>query len=956
MAGGSWKSMAAALLLLADGGPGLAAEPIPAGAKLVPDPAVKIGTLANGMRYAVMQNGAPSGAVSIRLLFRVGSYDEADDELGFAHFIEHLAFRSTRRAPKGVLDNRYAAFGVTLGQDHNAYTTLDATVYRVDLPGNDPAGLRQVLEWLRDASDGIVFSQAAVDVERHVLEAEARARNTVLARVQRESSRFMGRELRVPARDPIGTPESIASAAPRALQAFHRRWYRPERATLIITGAVEPDQVARLAEELFTGWSGIGPAPERLAPPKVLPERAADALVVTEPSLPASVTACRLAPLDIERAPSFERIRRDLLSTLWTRILNARLARLTAAPGSGLLGSLAIATRDGPESRVACLVTVPAEGRWKESLAASQAELRRFASEGPTTAEVAEAIAGVTAEISAAQHEIRQTPALADQIVAAELTGRVIESPAETLATVETVAAGVGPDDINAAFAGDWTGSGPLITATLPTALDRAELLAAWQANEQAAPLAAYVDSEARDWSYDFGRKGRVRKRTVFADPGFVRLEYANGLVVNYKQTDFAPGEVEVRINLGHGLTGLTPETREAMTLGAGMLSLGGLGRLAPEEIENALGLTNWEFDFEPKAQSWLISDRAATEVVPKQMQLLAAFVSDPGFRAGIDEKLPTVIGMAYRMSSTDPAAVADQAFEAAVFPDLRSFPEPEQLLRWRAQDYARVLKPILTTSPLELTVVGDIDEKVLRQIVAKTLGALPNRPPLAPVAGPGPFRRFPEKLPAAAQAVHRGGPEKAGAMLVWPLYVASPERRSEEYALQIVSAVFRNRLIQRARMELGIVYAPTVGTRSPDHADQGYLAASFEAAPADLDRLIGITREIAREIAGGAITDKELVEAREPMLANGRQAIARNASWASALSDSSRSGEGIEEITRFEALAAGVTLDDARRAAATWLTRDPMVSVALPESGKPATAVTVPPVPASKAPVAAER
>src|SRR5436309_204875 len=112
-------------------GPARADKPIPAATAVAMDPAVKRGTLANGLRYAVMRNATPKGAVSIRLAMDVGSYLENDDELGYAHFIEHMAFRSTRQAPNGVLDNPFGALGVGFGRDQNAATTLTSTVYQV---------------------------------------------------------------------------------------------------------------------------------------------------------------------------------------------------------------------------------------------------------------------------------------------------------------------------------------------------------------------------------------------------------------------------------------------------------------------------------------------------------------------------------------------------------------------------------------------------------------------------------------------------------------------------------------------------------------------------------------------------------------------------------------------------------------------------------------------------------
>src|SRR3954471_22731919 len=122
-----------------------------------PDPAVLFGTLPNGFRYAVMQNKQPAGSVSVRLLVKVGSYEEAEDELGYAHFIEHMAFRSTRTAPAGILDNPFASMGVALGRDQNAFTTLETTVYGVDVPAANAEGLRKLLEWMRSSADGILF-------------------------------------------------------------------------------------------------------------------------------------------------------------------------------------------------------------------------------------------------------------------------------------------------------------------------------------------------------------------------------------------------------------------------------------------------------------------------------------------------------------------------------------------------------------------------------------------------------------------------------------------------------------------------------------------------------------------------------------------------------------------------------------------------------------------------------
>src|SRR4030095_8686427 len=65
------------------------------------DPAIKFGTLPNGMRYAIMKNTTPKGEVSIRLRIAAGSLYETEAQRGLAHFVEHMAFRGTTPAPGG---------------------------------------------------------------------------------------------------------------------------------------------------------------------------------------------------------------------------------------------------------------------------------------------------------------------------------------------------------------------------------------------------------------------------------------------------------------------------------------------------------------------------------------------------------------------------------------------------------------------------------------------------------------------------------------------------------------------------------------------------------------------------------------------------------------------------------------------------------------------------------------
>src|SRR3954454_3954907 len=67
------------------------------------DPAVRTGTLSNGLTYYVRKNGRPANRVLLRLAVKTGSLDEADDQQGLAHFVEHMAFNGSEHFKPGEL-------------------------------------------------------------------------------------------------------------------------------------------------------------------------------------------------------------------------------------------------------------------------------------------------------------------------------------------------------------------------------------------------------------------------------------------------------------------------------------------------------------------------------------------------------------------------------------------------------------------------------------------------------------------------------------------------------------------------------------------------------------------------------------------------------------------------------------------------------------------------------------
>ena len=123
--------------LILTGAPALAAgdaDWLYRGSDIPRDPAWTFGTLPNGLRYAVRRNALPERQVSIRVRIDAGSLHEEDRERGWAHYIEHLAFRGTKGFGDGEGRRIWQKLGASFGSDTNAFTSPTQTVYQLDLP------------------------------------------------------------------------------------------------------------------------------------------------------------------------------------------------------------------------------------------------------------------------------------------------------------------------------------------------------------------------------------------------------------------------------------------------------------------------------------------------------------------------------------------------------------------------------------------------------------------------------------------------------------------------------------------------------------------------------------------------------------------------------------------------------------------------------------------------------
>ena len=152
------------------------APPSEPDAALAFDPLVVRGTLGNGMVYFVRHNEEPRNRAQLSLVVKAGSTLEEEDQLGLAHFVEHMAFNGTERFEKRQIVDHLESIGSTFGADLNAQTGFDHTMYWLEIPTDDPEILETAFQILSDWAYPVTFAPDEVELERSVILEEWRLR------------------------------------------------------------------------------------------------------------------------------------------------------------------------------------------------------------------------------------------------------------------------------------------------------------------------------------------------------------------------------------------------------------------------------------------------------------------------------------------------------------------------------------------------------------------------------------------------------------------------------------------------------------------------------------------------------------------------------------------------------------------------------------------------------------
>ncbi|MDO9367269.1 MAG: insulinase family protein [Sphingopyxis sp.] len=890
------------------------------------DPNIIFGVLPNGMKYALLKNSTPKDSVVLRMRFAVGSFAEADDQRGLAHFLEHMAFNGSKGVPEGEMIKLLERKGLAFGADTNASTGFDQTIYQLDLPNASEDLIDTGLMLMRETGGELTIDPAAVDRERGIILSERRARDTYQLRSLIDQFDFQMKGMTVANRIPVGTEEVIKTAPAARLRDLYDHYYRPERATLVMVGDFDPAAIEAKIKARFSDWKGRGPAGADPEIGDVDYARAAAADDFVDPAIQDSVTVAAFKPWTLKPDTKAQRAS-DLAEDIGEAIVSRRLAKIALNEDSPILTGYFSDAAGWKKFEQVTVGAVAKEGAWKDALALIEQEQRRAIEHGFTQAEVDEQLANRRTALKNAVSGVttRRSDGLADALVSAAEGDFVVVRPETSQALFEAAAPSLNAATVTAAFRARMTGfSAPLARVAVKKPVEGGPdaILAALRASTQVA-VAAPTEAANAAFAYDnFGTPGKVVSDTRIEDLGIRRVRFANHVMLNIKKTDFQKDKVLLSLRIDGGNLLATRDDPTKVSL-AGSLMLGGLEAHSLDELRSILAGKTVSPSFGNATDAFGGSALTSPEDFGLQAKLMAAYLTHPGYRPDGLALIRRVLPQQYAANDATPAAVLGRDVGGILAnDDPRSQTPP--LAKLMTLDWAQ-LKPAVADSfthgAIEIGVVGDIDEQAAIDAIAATFGALPERRAAFDPRADARIRQFATDR-SERTLIHKGPAEQAELRVYWP--ARDDSDLGEAMRLNLLSRVMQLMLTEELREKLGESYSPgAAASLSDEFPGYGHLFAASNVDHKDLATTRAAIFAIAKDLRDTPVDADLLDRARKPLVESMVKSRRENAYWLNYVAEAAthadrldRSRKGIGEVEAatpadLQALARRYLVDD---------------------------------------------
>ncbi len=910
-----------------------AATPDPMLSAIMVDDRVTMGELSNGMKYYIQKNIKPENRAELRLAVNAGSILEDEDQLGLAHFVEHMAFNGTENFEKSELVDYLESVGTRFGPDLNAYTSFDETVYMLQVRTDSTELFDKGMLIIKDWASAVTFDNEEIDKERGVVESEWRTRLSPDQRMQNEYFPVMYNNSLYAQRLPIGDPDIINNASYETVKRFYNDWYRPDLMAIVVVGDIDVAKVEGQIKEMF------GAIPSKTNPRERKTFNVPmhdETLVKIVDDEEASFTRINLMyKHDRIETSTMEDMRSSMIRRAYNGMLNARLSELTKSAEPPFIFASSFYGSDVGDIDSYSSFAVSQEGQAEKALRVIMLENKRVQQHGFTASEFERQKADMmeSAERGVKEMDKTESGRLAMAYVYNYLDDNPIPGPKDRLEMTTKFLPTIELEEINT-LAKQWVKDDSRVVvitgpqkeeSPMPTEAAVRSLLA----EVDAAEVEPYEDNVATAPFFDKElSEVAVTESISYDGAGVDYIELENGVEVYFKKTDFKNDEVLLRATSDGG-TSLYNDSEYYNGVNATQIATeSGLSGFTSSQLEKLMAGKNVRVSPYIGGLTEGFNGSASPDDLEVMFQMIYLYFNNPRFdEESFNSYINKQKGIYSNLMSNPQYFFFDYSSKKKYNNHPRmGFPTAESLDGLDFAEVQRIYSERFSdASDFVFSFVGNYDEELIKSYSKKYLGNLPstNRDEdwkdigINVIEGKVMDRFKNGKAPKTTVEMYFHGP--------------FDYTRDNNYQMSSMLAYLRIKLRESLREDKGGVYGVRVsggGEKKP--REQYGITISFNSDPDKTDELIDAAKEVIEKARTEVPSELDMTKVKETQKQGRIKNLKENRFWQGQIMRRQEEDKDFENISleSFEELINSLTPEQIRDAANAYFNYNSFIEI----------------------------
>lgn len=901
------------------------------------DPNVRIGTLPNGLTYYIRRNALPENRADFYIAQKVGSIQEEQNQLGLAHFLEHMCFNGTTNFPGDGLKQYLEKIGVKFGENLNAYTSIDETVYNIsNVPVTVPGAIDSCLLILHDWSNDLTLEGEEIDKERGVINEEWRTRMSASQRMMERSLPQMYPNTKYATCFPIGTMEVVMNFPHQVLRDYYETWYRPDLQGVVVVGDINVDEIEAKIKSMFSDIPAQPNAVERVYYP--VNTNTEPIIIIEQDKEQPNIQALFFSKH--ETTPDSEKnnigyLVYDYAKDLISNMLNARLNELLQTPNPPFIYA---GTYDGNFFVSKTMdaftgIAICKEDNIEGGIASLVREIERARKYGFTESEYARARAEYLRNLESAfnERDKRKNDAYVNEYVRHFLDNEPIPGIENQYAIISQIAPNVPVAALNQMMQTMVTDSNQVLAIfapekegiKLPSKNSLATLIAGINKEE----LTPYVDNVSDEpLMSEKPKGGKIVSQKELPLFGATELTLSNGVKVILKDTDFKADEVRMK-GMSLGGSSIFP-TSEIININAiNAVSVGGLGNFSAVELDKVLAGKKASVNFNIGNLTEAVNGNCSPKDLETMLQLTYLTFTAPRRDEDAFASYKNRTKAALQNQALDPRVAFRDSVQTALY---ANHPRAMSLKAEMVDqiDYDKLLTMFVDrykdASDFTFVFVGNINIDQDKEMIAEYLGALPainrketfkdNNMDFRKGEFKNEFIRKQETAKASNFVVYSGN---------------CPYNERNDIMLSMTAQILDLVYTEKVREDEGGTYGVSVyGGLSKFPKQTFALQILFDTAPAKRNKLMEIIYAEADNFAKNGPSQENLNKVKEYMLKKHAENLKENRYWLNMIDEYVFTG--VDMMKDYEQIVNSITTKDIQNFASSLFTQKNKIEVSM--------------------------